>query len=481
MQAKESMAMRLSVGVCITLNMLLFVLIAARNPSVLREESLLSNPDAVHYFQLGRNMVELGVFSRQDSPPYVPDMLRTPAYPAFLGPLNWLAGPGAVFVATALAHAISCGILFAIANRLFERRVAVISSLLLAVDTVVISYNFSGMSETLSLLPLLAGVCVIVSTLIGDSPRQYQSLALGGLLIGFATLVRPATLYLGICLGIGLLVHELCRKRYSKAVLAGLTVSLCSVAPLIPWIARNHAVFSLAKLTTVDTANLVYFVGAGAFQQHFDISREQAQIEIAEEFGLPRYEIVQNPWFSSESPAQMDAKLKAAAPQILRRYPADLLASSVIGVVKSHASHGTEHVAHLLALRWTSPGFKELLRLDGEALRRLNQNSPMLVLTFVLQVSMMLLTVAMTFVGVIAGLRHSNSRWGVLLLLGVTAYLYFTIALFGIDAYYRCRIPVLPFLYLFAGVGISAALSSASRLIARTRGASSPSSLASPK
>jgi hypothetical protein len=39
-------------------------------------------------------------------------------------------------------------------------------------------------------------------------------------------------------------------------------------------------------------------------------------------------------------------------------------------------------------------------------------------------------------------------------LLLVLAYFYLTVPLFGVEAFYRCRIPALPFLYAFAGLAL---------------------------
>jgi hypothetical protein len=73
----------------------------------------------------------------------------------------------------------------------------------------------------------------------------------------------------------------------------------------------------------------------------------------------------------------------------------------------------------------------------------------------------------LALIGVVSVLRRPATWPAALLLLALLAYCYLTVALFGLEAFYRCRIPALPFLYAFAGLGLT-------RLAAFWTGGASP-------
>lgn len=66
--------------------------IVLRNPRYLQDYTLASNPDAIHYVVLGRNFWARGVYSREEQPPFTPDILRTPVYPLVAGGLDLALG-----------------------------------------------------------------------------------------------------------------------------------------------------------------------------------------------------------------------------------------------------------------------------------------------------------------------------------------------------------------------------------------------------
>jgi hypothetical protein len=65
--------------VCLGINSAIFADIAFNNRHYLLNYRLNANPDALSYVLLGRNTLLQGHYSRSESPPYEPDMLRTPS------------------------------------------------------------------------------------------------------------------------------------------------------------------------------------------------------------------------------------------------------------------------------------------------------------------------------------------------------------------------------------------------------------------
>ena len=87
------------------------------------------------YQQLGAAMAKSGEFTRYpDSPVFIPEVIRTPGYPAFVGVIYRLFGEQTLPVAVAQAgvFALICLIVFAIAKRGANARVATVAAFMTA-------------------------------------------------------------------------------------------------------------------------------------------------------------------------------------------------------------------------------------------------------------------------------------------------------------------------------------------------------------
>jgi len=457
-----------AVFLCLIVNLTLFVGIVVRRPTYLSDYRQNANPDAKHYVLLGRNFLLHGEYSRCEKPPYVPDMLRTPVYPLFAGTLDLLGGAGALYLAQALLQAGSCLLLFVLARSCFGARAAFWASLLLASDMMLTINNFEAMSETLFVFLLLSALVYIVPSVFcmtNDERGSIPRLAIGGTLLGLCILTRPVALYLPLLLVGSVIALGWQLKQMARSIRAATLLLLAIMFLPALWIARNAVIFSLPRLTTVDAANNVYFVGGGAYQMHWKISLEDAQALIAKEHGLPTYEVSQNPWISNRPLHEIDSELRRAALPVVTKYPFELVQSSLLGIVKASLSHNTSALADLLALHWAAPSMPELLHLRPEALARLEENGSLLDASFLWQLFHTLLSLILAILGAIAVARDGKTRPAAFMLISVLAYFYLTVAVFGLEAFYRCRVPVLPFLYLFAGAGLNRVEPVLSRLL----------------
>ncbi len=449
--------------VCLTINGSILAGIALRNPEYLFDFRLNDSPDALHYIQLGRNLLLEGEYSRVDGPPFPPDFLRTPVYPVLAGSLDLATGPIGIYLTQVALQIGAILMLFRLAAIFFGRRAAVWAGLLVATDLMWATYNFSALTEPLYVFLTLAALAVLLPRLLppgrvlANRPAALTDL-LAGTLLALATLTRPGGLYLPVVLAVAGLWWLGRRAGWRLGVRAAALLLLPSVLLVGGWIVRNQRQFGVAGLTSVEAVGTVYMAGAGAYQLHHGVDRPTAQRMIATEFELPTLLEAQNPWLSELGIAEIDARLRGAAPEVLARYPSDLVLSSLLGLVKGSLSHNVPSLAGLHARAWTAPGLGGLVRLRGAAFGRLFSNHPALIVAFLWQVGHSLATLALALLGLIAALRSAASRPAALTLLLAVAYLAVGMALFGVDAYYRSRMPLLPILFLFAGVGASALL-----------------------
>lgn len=443
--------------ICLSANAAIFVGIAVCWPAYLHDYRLNSNPDAIHYVRLGRNLLLHGHYSRCERPPYIPDMLRTPIYPLFSGGLDILGGAAAIYLAQSLLHVASCVLLFAIARRHLGRTTALFASFLLGTDLMLAVSNFEAMTEPLFTFLMLFSAYYLLGAMPQPRLRNghvYQLLA-GGLLLSLTILTRPAALYLLIIyptliLAFGLKDHRLIPSLRAVALLFCITC-----IPIGLWVLRNYSTFSVAKLTFVDLDDIIYFSGAGAYQVEHGVSLERAQSMIAKDFGLTPVEVVQNDFLTDRPMAEINAELRSAWMKVVLKYPKSLALSSVCGLIKASLSHNTGQLATFLGRIWVAPGMGSLLRCRPEALERLRRSGPLLSAVCAWQVLHVVVTLGFALPGAILAVRDPQSRRIGFAVIIILAYFYLTIALVGFEAYYRFRISVLPFLYIFAALGMS--------------------------
>jgi 4-amino-4-deoxy-L-arabinose transferase-like glycosyltransferase len=447
-----------AVLICLGINLIIGIAIAAYRPEYLRDYRYNSNPDAIHYVRLGRNFLVCGHYSRCLKPPYVPDSLRTPVYPLFAGGFDLVGGAAAVYGAQAVLHAGSCVLLFLLVRRYFGRRTALWASLLLATDLMLAISNFEAMSEPLFAFLLLAAAVWLIPAAIptGSELGPARDFLIGGLLLSLAILTRPAGLYLPLLYTALLLGQGLVHRCLPRALrFAGLLLAV-TFLPVAAWVARNYAVSSLPRLSSSEAIMLVYFTGAGAYQVEHGLTLDEAQQRIREEFYLAPPDHTNNHWLTTRSVAEMDAELRAAVRPVLTRYPKALLLSSALAVIKATFSHNVGLLADALGAQWIAPSTSGLFRLKAAAFGRLGQNNLILVLAFGWQLAHNALTWGWFPAGVIIALRRRDARCFTLLLLLALAYFLLTVALVGPEAYYRSRTPHMPLVFALAGVALGA-------------------------
>jgi len=445
--------------VCLAINLAIGAAIALQRPEYLRDYRLAADPDGPDYVRLGRNLLLHGEYSRSRSEPFVPDALRTPGYPAVAGALEIVGGAAALYAANVLFQAGAVALLYCFVRQMAGGWAACWASLFMASDLALAIENFAPMSEPLFLILMLASLALLFPVLLGNLPAGTGRgrLWAGSFILGLTILTRPAALYLcGILAAACFVLGLRDRNRGFRKALAAAAVLL--VVPLLPgalWAARNAAVLSLPKMTYVDANNLVYYWGAGAYQIRHGVSVDEARQMIAREFNLVSVVEVQNPQTSGKSQAEIDRQLRSAVWGVVSKYPGDLLLASVLGVAKASFSHATGELAQLVGRPWVAPGTGNLLFNPGEAWNRLRQNGPALSAAFFWQVAHVLVVTLGALLGMILMLRSRRLRPAAVILLVVLGYFYATTALFGLEAYWRCRVPEIPFLEALAGVAIA--------------------------
>ena len=148
--------------------------------------------DAGEYQRYATNLVDHGVYSLQEAPPYAPSIYRPPGYPVFLATLRVVGGESLLLVRVVqfMLLGVLAFLVYAIAQRLSDRRAARFGALLCLTYLPFVWLARMHMSEVVATVLVTLTVYTLMRTMRTPPPtlRQY---AVVGVLLGFTGLVRP--------------------------------------------------------------------------------------------------------------------------------------------------------------------------------------------------------------------------------------------------------------------------------------------------
>jgi hypothetical protein len=224
--------------------------------------------DAPFYIELAWNWLKNGVYGFPVNGVLTPVDMRVPGYPAFLAAVFSFAGQStraAMLVQVAL-DLVTCVVIALIAARLaapadsaVRRRVFIAGVWLAALCPFTGNYTAVALTETLVIFLTAVAILVLMQAELGLGRAAVADAALtsldtrggwwsgvlrdpyflGGIVVGFGTLVRPETPLLIISAGLVLVARWWRPADWLKLVRAGVLMGVGVLLPLVPWAARN--------------------------------------------------------------------------------------------------------------------------------------------------------------------------------------------------------------------------------------------------
>src|SRR6202142_396193 len=210
--------------------------------------------DAPFYIELAWNWLKNGVYGFTIAGHLTPVDMRVPGYPAFLAAIFAFFGQSmrAVMVAQALVDLATCLVVAMIASRLApatsRNRVALTGLWLSALCPFTANYTSAALTETLAVFLSALALLVLLEAYVASgalrwSPSReisgFSRWFLGGLVVGFGTLVRPETPLLLLAVGLVLVARWGRPSGWKKLTRTVTLMSAGLILPLLPWAARN--------------------------------------------------------------------------------------------------------------------------------------------------------------------------------------------------------------------------------------------------
>ena len=214
--------------------------------------------DTPIYQQLAHNWLRHGVYGLEIAGRLTPVDIRVPGYPAFLAAVDIFFGESAriVMLAQALVGVLTCLLVAAMAAVLApkesRRRVALAALWLAALCPFTANYTAVVLTETLTIFLSTLALLVLMEALRGASQTKWQFAQtqasarmpwlMGGIVVGFGTLVRPETPLILAAAGAVLLALWWRPRNWPRLLQTGTLLAVGLILPLLPWAARNWRV-----------------------------------------------------------------------------------------------------------------------------------------------------------------------------------------------------------------------------------------------
>ena len=193
------------------------------------------------YKQLGAAMAKSGKFTRfPDSDTFIPEVIRTPGYPAFVAVIYKLFGEQTlpVAVAQAIVFALICLIVYAVTNRIAGERTATVAAFMTALFPPLPYYGALVLTEVWTTFVLSLAFLACLRAMQRD---RYGDFVLAGALFSATTIVRPAFVLLpfGLAIAMPLLVPS--EQSRARRIGQWGAFAIAAALTLTPWFTYNYA------------------------------------------------------------------------------------------------------------------------------------------------------------------------------------------------------------------------------------------------
>lgn len=396
--------------------------------------------DSQSYLRPAQNMLTHGVFSQDTTPPYTPDALRTPGYPAFLALFMLLFGTepyiGIVAAQVVIGALTSIGLLL-LGQKLFNSSTGLLVGFLHAIAPMQVSMVGWILTETLFTALLVSGLLLLVT---GFQKSKWWMFGLSGLIFGLAALTRPIGLWMLVPLVLALLLHDLPRPRWQPALL--FVVGYALVAGL--WMGRNYIHFGRTSLSSAMDFHLYYYAVPDFTAERQGISLDEARQSM--DARLAEYPDTGDRW-----PLAREGTM---ARQIIMEHPVEFVWSNGIKSLKGLVRPGFSFALFTLSDENSTARDPVSVFASGDPLDTIRalflENGWILAL----HIYMLVFTwglLGLSLVGLVALIvRH---RWSLVMILGLLPALMLYPP--GVSANARYRSSVEPLLMLLFIVGVS--------------------------
>jgi len=348
----------------------------------------------------------------------------------------------AVVIAQILLSALTILIIFLIARQLWEPKVAILAASFMAIEPLQTLYSQTILSETL--FTFFMAFSLLAFTYLLSTKNRFRWALILGIMLTLATMTRPISYYLVLCIILGLLIFK---QRVAHSWTQLLIISLLILLPFIlvtsAWKARNENLTGVYALNDAMSETMLYYKAKGVLMTADSLTEDEAQAEIIKR--LPAN------FKTPKERADTETKL---AKEIILGDMGSYLKLSLKGLKAIILGPGL--VSQAMFYDYKNRGLKT------------NSTEKDYKLWYWILIAYGLAFIAITYLfsayGFFLAFKSSSPQHNVIHILMLGTILYFILISTGHTAAdSRMRVPVIPIIILYAAYGISHAFNTLKR------------------
>ncbi|MFI5202971.1 MAG: hypothetical protein ACHQF2_00630 [Flavobacteriales bacterium] len=385
--------------------------------------------DSVGYLTIAQNMAEHASFSTSTEAPILPDMMRTPLYPALLYVFQFTGSAKTLMLIFQLVISfLSCYYLIKLTQKITgNAKAAAISGWFMALDILSIVFTGFILTETIFSFLLILFLWHLVHYFENKSVR---SILLSSLFLALALLCRPIALFLPVWILLCFILFFRKTVLFKHATFFLLPVSILTGS----WILRNYMVFETPFFTRIGTFNVAWFQASMTKAEAENSSVENARWELFNDAAKKMKTLPAN------DPITFYDELRAQSREVIFDNPGIALKNVVKAEGNLLFRPSTGYISHLL-------GIADLPNNHG--VEKIWPSASIKIL-----VAFQFLLLFLLYAGcIILFFYRKNQTNKSLYLLIFLIFIYFLIPGTGPEMEARFRIPLLPMLSILSASG----------------------------
>lgn len=232
------------------------------------------------YKQLGAAMAKSGEFTRfPDASPFIPEVIRTPGYPAFVAVVYKLFGERTlpVAIAQAFVFALICVMVYAIGRRVAGERTATVAAFMTALFPPLPYYGALVLTEVWTTFVLCLAFLVCLRAMQRD---RFGDFILAGVLFSLTTIVRPAFVLLPFGLAIAMPLFVPSERSRARRLGQWGALFVAAALTLTPWFTYNYVY--LGRFTLSPAGGIGRGLWEGTWQGRWSGRSHDTLTDIAE-------------------------------------------------------------------------------------------------------------------------------------------------------------------------------------------------------
>lgn len=233
------------------------------------------------YKQLAAGMAKSGgEFTRYpDADVFIPEVIRTPGYPAFVAVIYRLFGERTmpVAIAQAFVFALICCIVFAITRHVANQRTATVAAVMTALFPPLPYYGALVLTEVWTTFVMVLAVLACLRAMRFD---RFRDFILAGVLFSATTIVRPAFVLLPFGLAVAMPILVPSERARGRRIAQWGALAVAAAITLMPWFTYNYVY--LGKFTLSPAGGVGRGLWEGTWQGRWSGRSAKDLTDIAE-------------------------------------------------------------------------------------------------------------------------------------------------------------------------------------------------------